>query len=203
MASPRVSAKPAPATAASSTAAPAISAGTARREGARRGRGGGPSSGSCVRICRSSSRSSGPGSRPSSSIEPRARAAVRLECLGLPAAAVEREHQLPVQPLPSRVLVDERLELRHELGCAAGCEQSASSRSSQRQQPQLLEPCDLYLRERLVGEVGQRLADPERECLVEPHRRRRMAPSAASRRAAATSSSKRSRSRVTPSASSA
>ena len=29
-------------------------------------------------------------------IEPRARAAVRLECLGLPAAAVEREHQLPV-----------------------------------------------------------------------------------------------------------
>ena len=47
---------------------------------------------------------------------------VGLERLGLPAGAIEREHQLRAQPLAQRILGDERLQLADELGVAAGLE---------------------------------------------------------------------------------
>jgi hypothetical protein len=40
-----------------------------------------------------------------------ARAAVRLQRLGLPPGPIEREHELPVQALAQGVLRHERLEL--------------------------------------------------------------------------------------------
>ena len=40
---------------------------------------------------------------------------IDLECLGLPVRAIERQHELPAQSLTQRLLLDERLELRHEL----------------------------------------------------------------------------------------
>ena len=50
--------------------------------------------------------------RPSSALE-------RVEGVGLPAAAIEREHQLAAQTVVKRVLRDEPLELRHQLGVPA------------------------------------------------------------------------------------
>ena len=50
--------------------------------------------------------------RPSSALE-------RVEGVGLPAAAIEREHQLAAQTVVKRVLRDEPLELRHHLGVPA------------------------------------------------------------------------------------
>ena len=44
---------------------------------------------------------------------------VALERLGLAAAPVQREHELAAEPLAQRMLVDERLELAHELGATA------------------------------------------------------------------------------------
>ena len=41
--------------------------------------------------------------------------AIGIECFGLPAGAVESEHQLPAQSLPQRILGDERLELPDQL----------------------------------------------------------------------------------------
>ena len=58
--------------------------------------------------------------RPASVLE-------HLERVGLPAAAVEREHQLSAQTLAKRVLCDERLELRHEVPVAAECQVSVEA----------------------------------------------------------------------------
>jgi hypothetical protein len=42
-----------------------------------------------------------------------------VERLGLPAAAVEREHQLAAETLAKQVLRDQRLEFGHQRGMAA------------------------------------------------------------------------------------
>ena len=131
-------------------------------------------------------------------VERRPRVAVGLERLGLPARAVEREHQLPAQPLAVRMLGDQRLELADELGVAAEREVGLDP-LLERRQPQLLEPRRLDPRERLVVELGQRRPAPQRERLAQQARRRararRRAPSATSR-------SKRSRSTASGSTSS-
>ena len=59
---------------------------------------------------------------------------VGLERLRLAAGAVEAEHQLAPQPLPQRVLVDQRLELADELGVSAAGEVGSirSSRQARR-----------------------------------------------------------------------
>ena len=44
--------------------------------------------------------------------------AVRRERVGLPARAVQREHQLRTEPFAQRMAADEQLQLRHELGLA-------------------------------------------------------------------------------------
>ena len=56
------------------------------------------------------------GSIPSSSTSRRRAVPVGRERLGLPAAAVKREHQLRAEALAQRMLGDERLELADHLG---------------------------------------------------------------------------------------
>jgi hypothetical protein len=92
-----------------------------------------------------------------------------LEGIGLPATAVEREHQLAPQTLAKHVLCDQRLELRHQLVMAAE-RQLGVDAILDRREPQLLEPSDLALRECLALEVGQRLAPPERQRVAQARR---------------------------------
>jgi hypothetical protein len=102
--------------------------------------------------------------------EHRPRRPVGVESLGLAAASVERQHQLSVQPLPQRVLGDERLELGHEIGVTAGGEIGVDP-LLERGDPHLLHPRDLGLGESLVREVGERRPAPQRERLAERRRR--------------------------------
>ena len=90
------------------------------------------------------------------------RLAVGAERLGLPAGAIEREHQLAAQPLAQRMLGDERVELADQLRVPARGEIGVDP-LLERRPAQLLEPRDLGLRERLVGEVGERRAAPQRQ----------------------------------------
>jgi hypothetical protein len=85
---------------------------------------------------------------------------VDAERLGLPAAAVEREHQLPAQALPQRMSGDEVLELTRHLRVAAEREVGLEPLLAE-VETELLEPRDLLLRESLVGHVGERRATPE------------------------------------------
>ena len=78
---------------------------------------------------------------------------------------------------------DQRVELADHLGMPAGREVGVD-RQLDRAQPQLLEPSDLRRRERLVGEVGERLAAPQRERLA-----RARCSSSRSKRTASTSPS--------------
>ena len=48
------------------------------------------------------------------------RVAVGLECIGLAAASIEREHQLTVQTLGPRMFAREPLELADKLGMPPG-----------------------------------------------------------------------------------
>ena len=84
------------------------------------------SDGSCSRIARSSRRSGGPGS--SRARAQRDEAAVRVERLRLPAAAVEREHQQAEQVLAVGMSRDQPFELTDDLVAAEG--ELASIRAS-------------------------------------------------------------------------
>ena len=90
-----------------------------------------------------------------------ARRAVDVERLDLPAGAVERDHQQLAQALAQRVLGGQLAQLGNDRGVAAERELRLEPAST-RGQPQLLEPRDRPLGERLVREVGQRGAAPER-----------------------------------------
>ena len=85
----------------------------------------------------------------------------RLQRLRMPAAAVEREHQLPLQPLPERMAADEGVELGDELRVTAerqlGVDALLQARQVLLDEPRLLQPS-----ERLV-ELGERRAAPQRE----------------------------------------
>ena len=105
-------------------------------------------------------------------VERRSRVAVGLERLRLPARAVEREHQLPAQPLAVRVLRDQRLQLADQLRVAAEREVGLDP-LLQRRQPQILQPAGLDARERLLVELGQRRPAPQRERLAQQPRRAR------------------------------
>ena len=89
-----------------------------------------------------------------------------MQRVGLPAAAIQREHQLAAQPLTKHVLGDQRLELCHQLEMAAG-RQIGVDPILQRRQPQLLQPGDLALRERLAPQIGQRLPPPQRQRITQ------------------------------------
>jgi hypothetical protein len=85
---------------------------------------------------------------------------VRLQRLRLASRAVERQHHLATELLAEGLLGNERLELADQLGVATALEVGVDSLFEGRQ-PQLLEPSDLTLRERLEREVRQRRASPE------------------------------------------
>ena len=70
-----------------------------------------------------------------------------------------------MQALAQRMLGDERLELAHQLAMTPVRELRVD-RLRERSQPQLLQATDLRRRERLVGNVGQRRATPQRERLA-------------------------------------
>ena len=74
---------------------------------------------------------------------------IGVEGLRLPAAAIQREQQLAAEPLAHGVLGDHRLELSDEVGMTAQLEVRLDPRL-ERGQPELLQPCGLALRERLV-----------------------------------------------------
>ena len=93
------------------------------------------------------------------------RVPIGLERLGLAAAAIQRQHPLPVQPLTQWLLGNQRLELADHLAVPTRGE-VALDRQLDRRQPQLLESADLRGRERLVGQVRQRGAAPQRERLT-------------------------------------
>ena len=79
-----------------------------------------------------------------------ARRAVGLERVRLAPGPVQGHQQLPAQALAQRLLVDERLELGDELRTAAEREVGVDA-VLERREPQLLQPPDLGLEERLVG----------------------------------------------------
>ena len=95
---------------------------------------------------------------------------VGVQRLGLAFTPVQRQHPQPVQPLAQRVLGQQRLDLADHLPMATGGEVRAQCQL-RRRQPQLLQPPDLRRRERLVGQVGQRVATKQRQRLM-----RRAAP---------------------------
>ena len=114
---------------------------------------------------------------------------VDLERLGLPARAVEREHELAAKPLAKRMLVGEGLELPTSSLCRA-CLELRLDAVLERREPELLEPPDLLLGKGLEAQVRERRAAPERERAPELRR----ALGAARARASSTRRLKRSRS---------
>ena len=90
------------------------------------------------------------------------RGGIGVEGLCLAAGAVEREHQLPAQALPQRLLADEGLELADELRAAAALEVGVEP-SLDCDEPELLQPRDLRLRPALVRKVGQGRSAPKVE----------------------------------------
>ena len=95
---------------------------------------------------------------------------VDVERLRLTAATVEGEHELPAETLLQWVLSDERLELPDEVGVPAE-RQVGVDPLDQRIQAKLLEPTDLVLGERLIGELRERRAAPHRERFAQQRRR--------------------------------
>ena len=115
------------------------------------------------------------------------RVLVDLQGLGLAAAAIEGDHQLPAQPLAQRMTGDEGFEVGDEITLAPEREVCVDP-FLDRGQVELVQPGDLVLGERVEGEVGERRAPPEVERLTEERRRlerraRRRAPRALSRAA--------------------
>ena len=106
------------------------------------------------------------------------RVAVGLQRLGLPPAAIQREHPLRVQPLAQRLLGHQRLELADHLAVPPGRQVTVDGQLD-RGQAQLLQAADLRGGERLVGDVGQRRAAPQRQRLRAASRPRSAARSAA------------------------
>ena len=97
--------------------------------------------------------------------EPAARRLERLERVGLATGAIQREHQLRREALPQRVLAERGREPADEVDVPAIGE-LALEPPFERGEAQLLEPCDLALRERLEGEVRERRAAPQRQRLL-------------------------------------
>ena len=85
---------------------------------------------------------------------------VGLERVGLPAGAVQREHQLAAEPLTQRVGTHERLDIADDLAVPFELELRLEPLLG-RNEPELLEPLRLAERERLELRVRERRAAPE------------------------------------------
>ena len=93
-------------------------------------------------------------------------AAIRIEGLGLPARAVEREHQLRPTAFSQRVLPNESFQLRDHLRVAAELEVGVDP-LLERRGAAVLELRPLGPGDRIV-EIGERRTAPEGECLAQP-----------------------------------
>jgi hypothetical protein len=87
---------------------------------------------------------------------------VGLQRVGLPVAAIQREHQLGAQPFPVGLLGDQRLERSHNLGLETQGELRLDE-LLERSDSQVLQASDLGLREVLAGELSQRRTAPHRQ----------------------------------------
>src|SRR5207302_5507232 len=96
-----------------------------------------------------------------------ARLPVFRERVGLPTSAIQREHQLPPEPLLQWVRGHERFEFRDQLVVASE-RQVRLDPILERREPRLPQPPNRILRERFVGEVSKRLASPQRQRRAEP-----------------------------------
>src|SRR5206468_460725 len=72
------------------------------------------------------------------------------------------EHQLTAQPLPQWMLRGQRIQLRHNRLVASERELGLHALLDRRE-PEIVQPLDLLLGERVVGEVSQRRPAPEGE----------------------------------------
>jgi len=83
----------------------------------------------------------------------------------LPAGAVEREHELPAEPLAEWMLADQGLELRNKVRVAPESQVGVDA-ALERLEAKLGEVrrCCAY---RFAGQVGERISSPQRERLVE------------------------------------
>ena len=98
--------------------------------------------------------------------EHRAEVGAAAECLGLPAAAVEGQHQLPPELLAERMVGDERLELGHHPGVVAGFHPGVDELLGHRE-PQLLQAQGLSSHAGELGELAERATAPETERALE------------------------------------
>ena len=105
---------------------------------------------------------------------------VGLERIGLPAAAVEGQHQQSDQPLARRMLGRQLLELTDDEGVLTLL-QARLDAVLERGGAELLQPSDLPLGERLEPDVREGWTAPERERVVERAARGRRIASACSR----------------------
>jgi hypothetical protein len=95
-----------------------------------------------------------------------ARMAVGLECVGLAAASVQREHQLSVEALAPRVGTRELLKLADQLRVAPRGEVGLDA-DLHRREVLLLQARDLSRRKRRGGEFRQRRPPPQPQCLAQ------------------------------------
>ena len=126
--------------------------GTDEDQAVRRTRSRGHELGVLRRIACSSSRSRRAGLDPELVDERPSRLVVCGERIGLTTRAVERQHQLRTQVLTQRLLGDQLLELGDEIVLAPE-RQVRLDAQLERDEPELLEPVDRRLGERLVREV--------------------------------------------------
>ena len=94
----------------------------------------------------------------------------RRQRLALAPGAIQREHELPAQPLAQRLGRHQPLQLAHELATAAH-RQIGLDAILDRRRAQVLQARDLGRRERLERHVGQRRPAPLRQRRAQPRRR--------------------------------
>ena len=99
------------------------------------------------------------------------RPSIRRERVRLPPRPVQRDDPLRLEPLPMRMREHERLELPRQRRVSTGGEIEVDP-VLERREPALVEPCGVRPGERLVRQVGERRAAPERERLADPVRTR-------------------------------
>src|SRR5207248_6417271 len=88
----------------------------------------------------------------------------------LTSAAVESEHQLPSKSFAQRMAGDETLKLGDDVLVPAEGEVSVDP-VLERSKAELVQPCDLVLGKRVVDELDEWRAPPERQGLAQDGRR--------------------------------
>ena len=107
--------------------------------------------------------------------EPALGVSVRTERLGLPPGSIEGQHELAQEPLAEGMFANQGLELANQLRAASHRELGVDP-VLQGAQPALLESLRLDRGKRLVEEIRQGRAAPDRQRLAQrPRRCRRVA----------------------------